>query len=208
MPDKAKSGADKFFYLIIMFMLVSFIGWCIETIYFKITFNDFTDRGFLTLPLCTVYGSSVILIYALIGTPAKGRLRPLFARAACLPAPVKIAAYAGLFAVYFAIAALLATAAEFVTGLLFDKVFGVELWSYSRHTHNLFGYICIEMSLVWGALITAAMGIIWPPVEKIVFAIEPKAVRAVAITFLICIAFDFIFNTAYLCINGVHFELY
>lgn len=45
----------------------------------------FSDRGFLSLPFCTIYGSSILAIYLIIGTPSKGRLEPLFLRAKKLP---------------------------------------------------------------------------------------------------------------------------
>lgn len=209
MTDQIKENRkNKFFYLVIIFALISFAGWCIETLYFKIVWNDFTDRGFLSLPFCTIYGSGIIIIYLLIGTPTKGRLRPLFVRADKLPATARIAAYLNLFIIYFAIAALTATAAEFFTGLFFDKIFGITLWDYNGRAHNLYGYICVEMSLIWGAAITAAMGLIWPALEKAVHMITPEVAKIIAVLLLVCISADFIFNLTYLCIHGAHFILY
>ncbi len=189
-------------------MVISFIGWLGETLYFIAAFDIITDRGFLSLPLCTIYGCSILAIYLIIGTPAKGRLSPLFKKVKILPVLLKPFAYIGLYSIYFVLAALIPTIAEFITALFFDKVFGVTLWCYSSYTHNLFGYICLEMSIVWGILITIAMGIIWPLLDKLVSMIPPKATKVIAVVLLVSLATDFILNFSYLHMNGTHLILY
>lgn len=198
----------KFSYLVILFVFISFLGWCGETLYFLLRWDDFTDRGFLTLPLCTIYGCSIMAIYLIIGTPNRGRLKPLFVRAKKLSPVLRAAAYVGLYILYFVVAALIPTIAEFVTGLFFDKVFGITLWDYGYSDYNLFGYVCLEMSVLWGALITLAMGVVWPLLEKLVLLIPPKAAKKVASAFLILIAADFVFNFSYLLIKKYRFVLF
>lgn len=203
--EKKKLG---FFHLVILFMLLSFMGWCMETIYFLIDWNDFTDRGFLSLPFCTIYGCSLVAIYLIIGTPTGGRLKPLFLRAKKLSAFPKILSYAGLYLIYFLFAALIPSIAEFFTGLFFDKVFGVVLWDYSYHTYDLYGYVCLEMTIVWGVVITLAMSTVWPLLEKLILLIPRRAAKAVAITLIALLSADFIFNFSYLCAKGKHLILY
>lgn len=106
-------------YLVILFVIISFLGWCGETIYFVLHWHDLTDRGFLTLPLCTIYGFSIIAIYLIIGTPCGGRLRPLFERAKDLSPAPRVLSYVGLYCLYFVLAALIPTVAEFFTALFF-----------------------------------------------------------------------------------------
>lgn len=79
--EDIKERKLRFSYLAILFVLISFLGWCGETVYFVLRWDDFTDRGFLSLPLCTIYGCSILAIYLIIGTPTRGRLKPLFIRA-------------------------------------------------------------------------------------------------------------------------------
>lgn len=203
--EKKKLG---FFHLVILFMLLSFMGWCMETIYFLIDWNDFTDRGFLSLPFCTIYGCSLVAIYLIIGTPTGGRLKSLFLRAKKLPVFPKILSYAGLYLIYFLFAALIPSIAEFFTGLFFDKVFGVVLWDYSYHTYDLYGYVCLEMTIVWGVVITLAMSTVWPLLEKLILLIPRRAAKAVAITLIALLSADFIFNFSYLCAKGKHLILY
>ena len=115
--EDIKEGKLRFSYLAILFVLISFLGWCGETVYFVLRWDDFTDRGFLSLPLCTIYGCSILAIYLIIGTPTRGRLKPLFIRAKKLTPVLRVPAYAGLYILYFIAAALIPTVAEFVTAL-------------------------------------------------------------------------------------------
>ena len=49
-----QGGKEIFFYLTILFFIVSMIGWGLETVYFVIRWDTFIDRGFLTMPLCPI----------------------------------------------------------------------------------------------------------------------------------------------------------
>ena len=199
---------DKIFYLIILFALISFFGWCQETVYFRIRWKVWIDRGFLTLPFCTIYGFSLVAIYLIIGTPWSGRLKPLFLRAENLHLWLRIPAYIGLIALYFLCAAAIPTIAEFVTALFFDRVFGVTLWDYSYYKYDLFGYVCLEMTVFWGAVITVAMSTIWPLLEKLICKIPRRAAKIIAFVLAALLIADFIFNIAYLAVKGCHFALY
>lgn len=96
-------------------------------------------------------------MYWLIGTPGSGGvlLKKLTKK------PLR-------YFVYFIIAVIVPSAAELATGLFYEKVFGVMLWSYASYKFNLFGYICLRISLTWGVLITIAMGVIFPLVRKLI----------------------------------------
>ena len=203
-----KDNLSKVYYLTIIFFLISFLGWLGETVCFIAMGYGFSDRGFLSLPFCTIYGSSILAIYLIIGPPAKGRLEPLFLRAKKLPSPLKILSYTGLYALYFVIVALIPTVAEFLTALFFDKLFGVVLWDYSLHKYNAFGYVCLGMSLFWGASITFAMSAIWPLLQKFVGRLSRRAAKIIAVALIIAVAIDFVFNLTYLCVKGKQFLLF
>ena len=94
---KESAGSERLYNIIFLFFLLSFAGWCAETLYFLARWQEFADRGFLTLPLCTIYGSSALLVYFALGTPRGGRLEPLFEKTRRLPVFGKFAACAGLY---------------------------------------------------------------------------------------------------------------
>lgn len=194
--------------LFLMFMLISFIGWCMETVYVLLCFGRLSDRGFLSMPFCPIYGASILAVYFAVGTPQGGVLQPLFAKAKGLPLPARAAAYAGLYLLYFLAAALIPTAAEFLTGLFFDKLFGIRLWDYTDRPFNLLGYVCLPMSALWGLLITAAMALLWTPLEKLLARIPQRAAKAAALTLAALLLIDFCGNFIYLCLTGAHYYLF
>ena len=61
--------------LFLMFMLISCIGWCMETVYVLLRFGHLSDRGFLSMPFCPIYGTSILAIYLLLGPPGRRRMR-------------------------------------------------------------------------------------------------------------------------------------
>ena len=140
---------------LLLFLSISFLGWGIEMLYALARTGRFTDRGFLTLPFCTIYGFSILIIYALIGTPREGglllrayphrRSRVLF---------------------YFLLAMAIPTLIELVTAAVLDHGFGVRLWDYHPYPLDLWGYICLPLSLIWGVLITAFMAWGFPPLHR------------------------------------------
>ena len=155
MLTPAESKAQRLYALALVFYFVSFIGWCGETLLFLVRFGRLRDRGFLTLPFCTIYGSCLTGMYLFAGTPQNGRLAPLFAKAEGLRGAARPAAKCGLYALYFLCAALLPTLAELAFGGLFSA-FGVRLWDYGYKKVHLYGLISPDQSLLWGALITLA----------------------------------------------------
>ena len=207
--NKDTSGAGEDLYrLFLMFMLISCIGWCMETAYVFLCFGRLSDRGFLSMPFCPIYGASILAVYFAVGTPQGGVLQPLFAKAKGQPLPARAAAYAGLYLLYFLAAALIPTAAEFLTGLFFDKLFGIRLWDYTDRAFNLLGYVCLPMSALWGLLITAAMALLWTPLEKLLARIPQRAAKAVAFTLAALLLIDFCGNFIYLCATGAHYYLF
>ena len=203
-----KDARPGFYDLVILFVLISFLGWCMEMIYFRVRWKSVLDRGFLTLPLCTIYGSCILAVYLIIGTPQGGRLQPLFMRAKQLRILPRGLAYTGLYVIYFLVVSLIPTVAEFIVGLFFDKVFDVVLWDYSYYTFDILGYVCLEMTLVWGIVITMAMRFVWPLLVKLVCLSSPRVVKVKAIVLSVLIFADLVFNFIYLCINGCHFVLF
>lgn len=178
---KKGDGLRTFLAIVLLFFAFSFLGWCMEKLTFLIEYGDNADRGFLRLPFCTIYGGSLAVIRLTLGVPLK-----------------KERAYPWnmLSLIVYAVgAALIATAAELVTGMFFQNAFGLQLWTYRGYPHEYRGYICLPMSVAWGALITLAMAAFWKPAERAVKKL-PVSVLALADGLLsITVAIDF-----FLCI--------
>ena len=167
---------------IFLFFLFSFLGWVLEKLWFIFAYGANVDRGFLTLPFCTVYGSALLLIRALLGEP--------FLREQSYPRNVL------RFLCYAALAALIASAAELATGLLFEHAFGTRLWSYRDCPNNLFGYVCLPASVGWGFLIPFALQAVWFPLERRLALADGVVLRAVNGVLACALVLDF-FLTAF-----------
>ena len=163
---------------IFLFFLFSFFGWVLEKLWFYFAYGANTDRGFLTLPFCTVYGSALLLIRAPLGEP--------FLREQPYPRNLL------RFLCYAALAALIASAAELITGLFFERVFGVRLWSYYDCPYNLFGYVCLPASVGWGFLIPVALQAFWFPLERAFARVNGPLLRAANGVLACALLFDFI----------------
>lgn len=122
---------------------VSFLGWLSETFFCALAEGGYSDRGFLSLPFCPIYGVTVLAAYFLLGTPAAGGilLKRVKKKKVRLP-------------LFFLLAVLLPTAAELGTGVFFRKVYHRRLWNYGAYPFSYKGYICLPFSLAWGILLT------------------------------------------------------
>ena len=116
-----------------LFLLYSFVGWCIEVCYAAIRRKKFINRGFVSSPLCPIYGFGAVL-FCLFLPELTGNLFFLF--------------LGGM---------ILATLLEYSTGMLMEKIFNKKLWDYSRIKFNLGGYVCLRYSLLWGLLAVLTM---------------------------------------------------
>lgn len=111
-----------------LFLIYSFLGWCIEVCYAAVRRRQFVNRGFINSPLCPIYGFGAVL-FALFLPELKNRLFFLFLGGT-----------------------LLASLLEYSTGMLMEKIFNKKLWDYSKIKYNVGGYVCLRYSLLWGLL--------------------------------------------------------
>ena len=52
--------------LFLLFIIYSFLGWCMEMVVCYITTKEWVNRGFLIGPYCPVYGIGVVLVCVLL----------------------------------------------------------------------------------------------------------------------------------------------
>lgn len=150
--------------------LISFLAWVMETVYCSALAGQLVDRGLLLLPFCPIYGLTIGVIDWLIGTPLEGGIMIS-----------KIQPGAKRFILYFILAILIPTIAEFLTGLFFDGLLSVRLWYYAEQPFNLLGYVCLQVSLLWGVMLTGFMLVVYPFVRKIVSLVPRKTANIIAV---------------------------
>ena len=122
--------------LIALFFAVSFVGWICEDISRGIAAKEFVNSGFLTGPICPIYGLGAgILILCANLTDGFISLEDN-----------NIGMY---FLVFFA-SMIILTLWELLVGLFLEKVFKTQYWDYSELKFNIGGRIALKNSIYWG----------------------------------------------------------
>lgn len=127
----------------LMFCFWAFIGWCIEVCYMTIETGEYQNRGFLSMPICPIYGFGVLMI-AVFSRPIADK--PLL---------------------LFVISLVLCTALELAVGLGMEKLFNTRWWDYSHEKFNYRGYICPKVSILWGLGCVLVIKVVQPLVETV-----------------------------------------
>lgn len=133
------------------FFIYAFLGWCCEVVYAALIEARFVNRGFLSGPLCPIYGFGVLLVLRLLH-PFEDNLFLLFGGAV-----------------------LITSAIEFAGGFLMEKFFHQRWWDYTDKPFNLMGYICLSFSLLWGLACLIVVDRIHPLVSRFVLSIPEMA---------------------------------
>lgn len=154
--------------LVNVFFLYSFVGWCMECVVIRREKGAWENRGFARLPFCIIYGFGAMLGYAV--------LRPLMGHTVVL---------------YF-VSALGATAFEYATACLMQKMFGEFWWDYSHKRFNYKGMICLESTVAWGFLILFMFHFLHGFMFRLVLRIPRFISRALAALLLVAYGVDFI----------------
>ena len=142
------------YHWITFFYLYCFFGWIFESTYVSFKQHHFVNRGFLRLPMLPLYGSGAILLLW-VSLPYQDNLILVY--------------IAGFIA---------ATALEYVTGAVMERLFKVRYWDYSDKKFNINGYICLGSSIAWGFLTIFMTEVIHKPIADFVTSLNPIVVSA------------------------------
>lgn len=133
--------------IISYFIIYSFLGWILESIYKSVFQKRFINSGFLAGPFCPIYGCGALIMYLVLDRFEKN--------------------YVLLFVFGFFVLSIL----EYVVGWFLEIVFQTKYWDYSEKKFNIKGRICLENSLYWGVLGIIFIKIIHPFIENLIDSI-------------------------------------
>ena len=151
---------------LIFFFIYSFIGWIWESCYVSVRKRRWVNRGFLHGPMLPIYGSgAVVILVSTIGVREHPWLIFIF----------------GLVA---------ATALEYVTGAVMERMFHVRYWDYSNQKLNVHGYICVSSSLCWGVFSVLLVRFVHVPIERVVLGIPLLASDIAALVLTVAASVD------------------
>ena len=125
----------NFYTLGVIYLVYSFLGWVAETVVATIRGGKFANRGAAAGPFCFIYGTTGVLLAVSFGDL---RAEPVYLFFACMMA---------------------ATVMEWITAKLLERLHRRKWWDYSGKKFNLNGYVCLQYSLLWGAL--GAASVLW-----------------------------------------------
>ena len=127
--DKGINEYEKFYYNAFVFILLSFLGWIIETIY-HFAKRIFVNRGFLTGPFCIIYGFSSLIILKL---DEKIKIKSKIIKGIVLWITIFITC--SIF--------------EYLTSYFTEFLLGIRLWDYSGLSYNINGRVRLITSIAW-----------------------------------------------------------
>lgn len=128
----------------LLFFFYSAAGWLLESIYCSIGEKKLVNRGFLTGPMCPIYGTAAIVLTVLIYNPFKDNAL-----------------------IVFLLGIIFCDIVEYITSYLMEKLFAARWWDYTYEFMNINGRICLKHSLYWGVISIVFVKVIHPAVDKL-----------------------------------------
>ncbi|MBZ9606267.1 hypothetical protein G9F73_000210 [Clostridium estertheticum] len=156
------------FTLFYYFIIYSFMGWCLETVYATVKKKEFINRGFLHGPFCPIYGFGTLAIIILLKHIETN------------------------YIFLFLGSVFLTSALEYMTGYILETAFNSTWWDYSDEPYNLKGRICLSFSIIWGFVSIFILKVIHPYIIYIVNLIP--AIPGITLFYILFLYFfiDFI----------------
>ncbi len=161
---------NSFCYYICIFFVCCVAGWFFEVLFRSAKAGMLVIPGFLYGCYLPIYGfGALMLMFVFSGN----KLFPGYV---------------------FAISFVLLTAFEYITHFAFDKVFDVQLWSYSAHFCNINGRVSLKQSIMLGIGGMAFVYVIYPFLNYILRRISEKKIQIFSFLVIIVMTVDTTFS--------------
>lgn len=158
------------------FIIYSFLGFVIETLFALFNYGVFESRqSFLYGPFCSIYGVGAVVIILVLKYKFFKNNHTLFI---------------GGF--------LVGSAVEYVISFFGEMILNVKWWDYSGRFLNINGRICFLYSLFWGLLGVYLLRVVNPKIDKFIDWLKEKmnlvVLRAVTAIFILFLFVDCLFS--------------
>jgi len=162
---------NKFSRVYLYFMVYSFAGWLWEKIFMLMVDGTFQERGFLHIPVCTIYGFAIFLILFLF---YKKNYKSI---------------------TIFLGSAFVTCVLEFVTSWEMEKLFHRTWWDYSGWIFNFQGRISLLTSIGFGVVSILVVNWIHPYLSKVLDKyLSLEISKKISFILLAITTIDFIFT--------------
>lgn len=162
---------NEIFVFIMYFMIYSFFGWILESVYKSVLQKKIVNSGFLAGPFCPIYGYGALIMYFSL----KDVTNNIF--------------------VLFLFGMVALSVFEYIVGLFLEIVFQTKYWDYSNNKFNIQGRVCLLNSVYWGILGIVFMKVIHPFVEGLIAKIPENILLALVAVGVIYLLIDTINTT-------------
>ncbi|MFA6874548.1 MAG: DUF975 family protein [Bacilli bacterium] len=159
--------------IVLMFFLISMIGWVWEVSLHLCTDHEFVNRGTMYGPWLPIYGTGGVLV---------------------LLSLKKLRRYPWLT---FIVGIVLCLSVEYLTSYVLEKWRGIRYWDYSDYPMNLDGRICLAGGLVFGAACVGMVYFIAPLFERVLKPIPIRIKRTAAIVLAVLFCVDLVFSNVF-----------
>ena len=163
----------ELYFLFYNFMLYSFFGWIYESTFVSVKNRTFVNRGFLNGPVIPIYGAGATIVYMF--------LAPIQDRAAYV----------------FVGGMLIATALEYITSYVMEKLFHAKWWDYSNMKYNIKGRVCLLASLFWGFLSILMTDVLQPKMNQLIDKIPRHTGEILGVFLALVFLVDFVITVIY-----------
>ncbi len=158
------------FNLIMYFVIYSFLGWVLESVYRSFCERKIINTGFLSGPFCPIYGTGAIIMILGLGY------------------------FKGKYIAIFVISFFVLSVWEYVVGWFIEKVFKTKYWDYSEHKFNIKGRVCLTNSFFWGVLGVVFINLIHPFIINILSNIDIRILEYTTYIVAVLMATDAIIS--------------
>ena len=151
--------------IIFYFIIYSFLGWCLESIYKTIIFKKPTNSGFLYGPFCPMYGIGAVMMIAL-------------------------SKLSDNIIIIFLLSFVVFSIWEYIVAVILEKCFKTKYWDYSELKFNIKGRICLKNSIYWGLLGVILIYVIQPIIETLTNLMPEQILLYINASLCIIISID------------------
>ncbi len=156
--------------IISYFVVYSFLGWCIESLYKTVIEKKPINSGFLYGPCCPIYGFGALIMLIFLKN------------------------FSNNITLLFIVAFLVLSIWEYIVSWLLEKTFKTKYWDYSNYKFNVRGRVCLLNSCFWGILGVIFTTLIHPPIQNLINTVPKELLIYINIILFAIILVDYIFS--------------
>lgn len=153
--------------IFLFFIIYSFLGWIVETLFVFLDTKKLINRGFLIGPYCPIYGVGGILVTYFLSN------------------------YKDNIFITFGMAVIIFAILEYFTNYIMEKLFKARWWDYTNFKYNINGRICLETLIPFGLLGCFAIYVVNPIIFSLLNIINPSSLKIIALLLFIIFIIDF-----------------